>query len=109
MYQAAVAGVWQTTPLVVDGVMYLTQRLERRRGARRQNRPRLLDLPPHAGSDADRLLRREQPRLAILGDTLYMGTLDAHLVAIDAKSGPPCGTRSGRSKAATRSPMRRWS
>src|SRR5438034_10935895 len=26
MYQAAVAGVWQTTPLVVDGVMYLTRR-----------------------------------------------------------------------------------
>src|SRR5262245_36677592 len=26
MYQAAVAGAWQTTPLVVDGVMYLTQR-----------------------------------------------------------------------------------
>ena len=26
MYQATVAGAWQTTPLVVDGVMYLTQR-----------------------------------------------------------------------------------
>ena len=25
--------------------------------------------------------------LAILGDTLYMGTIDAHLVAIDAKTG----------------------
>src|SRR5689334_9058408 len=27
VYQAPVAGNWQTTPLVVDGVMYLTQRL----------------------------------------------------------------------------------
>src|SRR5436190_7845564 len=26
MYQATVAGAWQTSPLVVDGVMYLTQR-----------------------------------------------------------------------------------
>src|SRR5262252_7674712 len=26
MYQGAVAGGWQTTPLVVDGVMYITQR-----------------------------------------------------------------------------------
>src|SRR6266545_4243741 len=26
MYQAAVAGGWQVTPLVVDGIMYLTQR-----------------------------------------------------------------------------------
>jgi alcohol dehydrogenase (cytochrome c) len=25
--------------------------------------------------------------LAILGDTLYMGTIDAHLLAIDAHSG----------------------
>src|SRR5712691_7197292 len=27
VYQAAALGVWQTTPLVVDGIMYLTQRL----------------------------------------------------------------------------------
>src|SRR5260370_14764670 len=26
MYQAAVAGAWQTTPLVFDGIMYLKQR-----------------------------------------------------------------------------------
>ena len=30
--------------------------------------------------------------LAILGDTLFMGTLDARLVAIDAKTGRRCGT-----------------
>jgi hypothetical protein len=27
--------------------------------------------------------------LAILGDTLFMGTIDAHLIALDAKSGRP--------------------
>src|SRR5262249_61524423 len=27
--------------------------------------------------------------VAILGDTVFMGTLDAHLVAIDAKNGRP--------------------
>src|SRR5262249_58997413 len=27
--------------------------------------------------------------LAILGDTLFMGTIDGHLIAIDAKSGKP--------------------
>src|SRR5579871_3450173 len=26
MYQAAVAGGWQTSPIVVDGIMYVTQR-----------------------------------------------------------------------------------
>ncbi len=62
MYQAAVAGrladdtVGRRRRHVPDAAA------ERRRGARRQDRPRLLDLPPHAGSDAGRLLRREQPR-----------------------------------------------
>ena len=27
--------------------------------------------------------------LAILGDTLFMGTIDGHLIAIDAKTGKP--------------------
>ena len=37
--------------------------------------------------------------LAILGDTLFMGTLDAHLVAIDTKSGMPIwNTKVGESK-----------
>ena len=27
VYQSPVAGNWQTTPLVVDGIMYITQRL----------------------------------------------------------------------------------
>ena len=35
---------------------------ERRGRARRENRPCVLDLSPYAGPDADRLLRREQPR-----------------------------------------------
>ena len=35
---------------------------QRRRRARRKDRTGVLDLPPSARSDADRLLRREQPR-----------------------------------------------
>ena len=27
--------------------------------------------------------------VAIAGDTLFMGTIDAHLVAVDAKNGKP--------------------
>ena len=62
MYQAAVAGAWQTTPLVVDGVMYLTQRpndvvaLDAKTG-------RVFWIYRHTlDPDADRLLRRQQPR-----------------------------------------------
>ena len=89
MYQAAVAGAWQSTPLVVNGVMYLTQRpndvvaLDAKTGRvfwiyRYQDEPNPLVC---CGAN--------NRGLAILGDTLYMGTLDAHLVAIDARSGRP--------------------
>lgn len=89
MYQAAVAGPWQATPLVVDGVMYITQRpndvvaLDAKTGRvfwiyRHQLDPRQIVC---CGAN--------NRGLAILGDTLYMGTLDARLVAIDARSGHP--------------------
>ena len=89
MYQAAVAGAWQTTPLVVDGVMYLTQRpndvvaLDAKTGRVFW----IYRYPPPASQIV--CCGANNRGLAMLGDTLYMGTLDAHLVAIDAKSGRP--------------------
>ena len=49
--------------------------------------------------------------VAILGDTLFMGTIDAHLIAVDAKSGKPIwDVAVGASpKPATRSRTRRSS
>src|SRR6267378_92835 len=100
MYQAAVAGLWQTTPLVVDGVMYLTQRqndvlaLDAKTG-------RVFWIYRHTLDPTLIVCCGANNRgLAILGDTLYMGTLDAHLVAIDAKSGRPVwNTRVADSKS----------
>lgn len=89
MYQAAVAGGWQATPLVVDGIMYVTQRpndvlaLDAKTG-------RVFWIYRHALAPNQIVCCGANNRgLAILGDTLYMGTLDAHLVAIDAKTGRP--------------------
>src|SRR5438105_9761747 len=89
MYQAAVAGAWQTTPLVVDGIMYLTQRpndvvaLDARTG-------RVFWIYRYpTPSNTIVCCGANNRGLAILGDTLFMGTLDAHLVALDAKSGRP--------------------
>jgi PQQ-dependent dehydrogenase (methanol/ethanol family) len=100
MYQAAVAGAWQTTPLVVDGIMYLTQRpndvvaLDARTG-------RVFWIYRHPPTPDQIVCCGANNRgLAILGDTLYMGTLDAHLVAINAKSGRPIwNTQVAESKA----------
>jgi alcohol dehydrogenase (cytochrome c) len=88
-YQAPVAGNWQTTPLVVDGIMYLTQRL---------NDVVALDAVTGRAfwiyrylPDADRIVccGANNRGLGILGNTLFMGTLDAQLIAIDRTTGRP--------------------
>jgi alcohol dehydrogenase (cytochrome c) len=89
MVQNQVFGPWETTPLVVDGIMYLTQRpndvmaVDAKTG-------RMFWLYRYTNSGRQQVCCGAQNRgVAMLGDTLFMGTLDAHLVAIDAKSGKP--------------------
>ena len=89
VYQSPIAGSWQATPIVVDGIMYLTQRqndvvaLDATTGRafwmyRHTNAP---DLVVCCGSN--------NRGVAVVGETLIMGTLDAQLVALDARSGRP--------------------
>jgi alcohol dehydrogenase (cytochrome c) len=87
VYQAPVAGNWQTTPLVVDGMMYITQR---------PNDIVALDAVTGRAfwiyrytPNPDRIVccGANNRGVAILGDTLFMGTLDANLIAVDAKTG----------------------
>jgi alcohol dehydrogenase (cytochrome c) len=87
-YSAAVAGAG-TTPLVVDGIMYVAQRpndvvaLDAKTG-------RVFWIYRHTLAPNQIVCCGANNRgLAILGDTLFMGTLDAHLVAIDTKTGRP--------------------
>ena len=89
MVQNQVVGAWQSNPLVVDGVMYLTERpndvmaVDAKTGA-------MFWLYRYTPSDKARVCCGANNRgVAILGDTLFMGTLDAHLIAIDATSGRP--------------------
>src|SRR5690348_3115380 len=87
VFQAQSLQKFETTPLVVDGIMYITQSpndviaLDPRTG-------RVFWLYHYAVSPAARpccgIVNRG---LAILGDTLFMATVDAHLVAIDSKDG----------------------
>ena len=89
VYQGQVMGNWQSTPLVVDGIMYVTQR---------QNDVIALDAKTGRvfwiyryvpNKDQKACCGANNRGVAILGDTLYMGTLDAHLIALDAKTGRP--------------------
>ncbi|MYK86995.1 MAG: PQQ-binding-like beta-propeller repeat protein, partial [Acidobacteria bacterium] len=77
----------ETTPLVVDGVMFITESPSNvtavdattGRPFWRYEHPLPDDLRICCG--------RNNRGVAILGETLYMSTLDAHLVAIDARTG----------------------
>ena len=89
VFQAESLQKFETTPLVLDGIMYLTQppndvvALDARTGRIfwiYQYKP-APDSKPCCGA--------VNRGLAILGDTLFMATIDARLIAIDARNGKP--------------------
>ena len=87
--QDEVFGAWQSNPIVADGIMYITQRpndvmaVDARTG-------RVFWQYRYTPAPEARVCCGANNRgVAMLGDTLFMGTLDAHLIAIDAKNGHP--------------------
>ena len=78
----------ETTPVVVDGIMYVTEpptavsALDARTGRRLWRWT--ARMPPDVKNIGFPATNRG---IAILDDTVYVGTLDAWLVALDAKSG----------------------
>ena len=87
VWQARSLEKFEATPLVVDGVLYTVQApndlvaLDAATG-------RVFWTYHHEPSAAARTCcGRVNRGVAIVGDTLFMGTIDAHLLAIDAQSG----------------------
>jgi len=99
--QDQVFGAWESGPLVVDGVMYVTERpndviaLDAKTG-------KVFWLYRYTPSPDARVCCGANNRgVAMLGNTLFMGTLDAHLIAIDARNGKPLwNVQVGDTKAA---------
>jgi alcohol dehydrogenase (cytochrome c) len=87
MFQTSTPGAFQTVPLVVDGIMYFTAgegtayAVDARSG-RQLWRYKHAFPPGRKVSGVNR-------GMAILGSTLYMVTIDCHLVALDASTGQP--------------------
>ena len=89
VFQNQVFGAWQSTPLVVDGIMYVTQRPNDVLAVDAKTGRAFWQYRHSVSPDARVCCGSNNRGVAILGDMLYMGTLDAHLVALDAKNGRP--------------------
>jgi alcohol dehydrogenase (cytochrome c) len=92
IWQAKSLEKFEATALAVDGVLYTLQ------GPPVQGSYQVVALDAvtgrpfwtleyRPGADAGPCCGRVSRGLSILGDTLFMGTIDAHLLAIDAKTG----------------------
>jgi alcohol dehydrogenase (cytochrome c) len=89
VFQARSLEKFETTPLVVDGIMYLTEAPNHVFALDAKTGRVFWDYDYHASREARVCCGSVNRGLAILGDTLYMGTIDARLIAIDSKSGRP--------------------
>ena len=87
LFQARHAEKFETTPLVVDGIMYLT-RPENDVFALDAETGRALWTYHHQNPERTfNCCGKVNRGLAILDNRLFMNTLDMHLIAMDAKSG----------------------
>ena len=88
VYQVREPGIVEATPLVVDGVMYLTEPPSTVTALDARSGRRLWSWSPSMPKDVLHIGGPAVNRgVAILDDTVFVGTLDAHLVALDSKSG----------------------
>jgi len=87
VYQTAATGKLETTPLVVDGILYATAQDNRAFALdARTGRP-LWMYQRQVPADIRPCCGHVNRGLAILGDKVFMGTLDAHVIALDTKTG----------------------
>jgi len=88
IYQPPKPGMDEASPVVVDGIMYITETpstvtaLDARYGTKIWSWSPVL--PEHVYTIG---LHPTNRGVAILDSTVYVGTIDAHLVALDAKTG----------------------
>jgi alcohol dehydrogenase (cytochrome c) len=87
VYQTMAVGKLETTPLVVDGILYGTGQDDRAFALdARTGRP-IWQYQRTLPSDIRPCCGRVNRGLAILGNKVFMGTLDSHVIALDAKTG----------------------
>ena len=87
VYQTGATGKLETSPLVVDGILYATAQDNRAFALdARTGRP-IWMYQRQVPADIRPCCGHVNRGLAILGDKVFMGTLDAHVIALDSKTG----------------------
>lgn len=87
VFQADSLEKFESTPLVVDDVIYTVQMPNDVVALDAKTGRKFWEYKHHLGSTVNVCCGRINRGLAILGETLYMGTIDGKLLALDAKSG----------------------
>jgi alcohol dehydrogenase (cytochrome c) len=86
-YQTMAGGKFETTPLVVDGILYATGQDDRAFALDAKTGRPIWQYQRALPGDIRPCCGRVNRGLAILSDKVFMGTLDAHVIALDAKTG----------------------
>jgi alcohol dehydrogenase (cytochrome c) len=87
-YQIHAAGIVETSPIVVDGIMYITEPPSTVTALDVHTGRPLWTYTPNIPRDVIVIGSPPVNRgVAILDNTVFVGTVDGHLVALDAKSG----------------------
>jgi alcohol dehydrogenase (cytochrome c) len=89
VFQARSLEKFEVTPLVVDGVMYIVEAPNHLFALDAKTGRVFWDYSYVPSRDARPCCGSVNRGVAVLGDTLFMGTLDARLLALDAKNGRP--------------------
>ncbi len=87
VYQTAATGKLETTPLVVDGILYATAQDDRAFALDALTGRPIWMYQHEVPADIRPCCGHVNRGLAILGDKVFLGTLDAHVIALDSKTG----------------------
>jgi alcohol dehydrogenase (cytochrome c) len=93
VHQAQSLESFETTPLVVDGIMYLTEAPNTAVALDAATGRHFWRYQYDPSTDSRPCCGRVNRGLAILGDKVFMATIDAKLIAIDATNGQPVWTK----------------
>ena len=87
IFQTEIVDTMETTPIVVDGVMYVTTAFDHVYALDARTGAQIWHHKHDMGPVTTYCCGPNNRGVAVYGDMVYMGTLDSQLVALDAKTG----------------------